>query len=696
MGMMARMRGLASWFIILVGGLFVLFMVLSDSRILEFLGQQSNNVGSIDGYEVTYQEFAALVERARAAQVQQTGQEIEETQMEYFRNQVWDALVTEKLVENKMNEFGITVTDEEIRDELLGPEPPAFLKQNFIDSTGTFNREMYEAALFDPRNREILLQVEDAVRQQRMQTKLQDLLFATVSVSEDEIKQKFIDQTFKMDAEYALVNVNSIPDSTIQVTENDIEEYYNENREDYKVEPQRKVKYVLFPTKPSNGDSVGVKNNLDAIVKRLEGDTASFKTYVEIYSDQPYSLDTLSLSLIPETARVPLTTGRIGEIIGPVLTYQGYIVYRLIDSFRSNEDFVRASHILIRLGENETEAKQKADELYRQIVNGADFEKVAIENSQDQANASRGGDLGWFGRGQMVGEFEKACFDGKIGVVQKPLKTSFGYHIIKVTDKTKNKYVVEQIINKIDVSPTTYDKLYNDANDFAYLADKNDFESEAELFNYNIIESNYFSQDMTVIPGMGANKALIEFAFDNSVGSISEVYRVTSGYVVAMVSESKDVTYKPFEEVSEAIKTHLYGERKYDKTFEIASQIKSSLGSDGDLSAASQIFPRVTLNTATDFNTTANIPGIGIDYAFTNYAVKGELNKISDPIKGTRGSFLIKVINRTEFNSASYEMQRNTLMDNLLQQKKTRVFSEWMANLKKEAEIVDNRHRFYR
>ncbi|MFC2136477.1 peptidylprolyl isomerase, partial [Bacteroidota bacterium] len=510
MGMMARMRGLASWFIILVGGLFVLFMVLSDSRIAEYFGQQSNNVGYIDGYEVTYQEFAALLERARTAQQQQTGQDIDESQMEYFRNQVWDALVTEKIVEKKMKEFGINVTDEEIRDALLGPEPPEFLKQNFIDSTGTFNREMYETALFDPRNREILLQVEDAVSQQKMQEKLQNMLFAAISVSNNEIEQKFIDQTFKMDAQYAVININSVEDSTIQVTDADIEEYYNSNLEDYKREPQRKLKYVLFQKKPSQGDSVGIKNNLNAIVDRLKQDTASFKTYVEIYSDQPYSLDTAGLSVIPQNARIPLTNGKRGEIIGPVLTYQGYIVYRLVDRFRSNETFVRASHILIKSGNDDVAALQKAQSIYMQLINGADFAELAAENSEDAANAANGGDLGWFGRGQMVGEFEDACFNGRIGVVQRPLKTSFGYHIIKVTDKTNLKYVYEKIINKIDASATTIDKLYNDGSDFSYLADKNGFESEADLLNYEILETNFFKADNNVIPGLGSNKALIE------------------------------------------------------------------------------------------------------------------------------------------------------------------------------------------
>ncbi len=696
MGMMARMRGLASWFIILVGGLFVLFMVLSDSRVLEFLGRQSNNVGSINGYDVTYQEYSALVERARSAQVQQTGKEIEESQMDFFRNQVWDALITQKLIEEKMEEFGIAVTDEEIRDALLGPEPPEFLKRNFIDSTGSFNRDLYETALFDARNREILLQVEDAVREQKMQEKLQNLLFATISVSEDEIHQKFIDQTFKMNAQFALVGLNTIPDSTVSISDAELEDYYNSHLDDYKNDPQRRLKYVLFQTKPSQADTLAVKSNLDAIIGRLSQDTSSFKTYVDIYSEQPYSKDSLSLSVIPDEARIPITSAKVGEIIGPVLTYQGYIVYRLINKYRSNETFIRASHILIKSDQGDNEAKKKADEIYSRLVNGVDFAQLAVENSDDIGSAQKGGDLGWFGRGQMVPEFENASFTGSIGVIQRPVKSAYGYHIIKVTGKTNDKYIVEKIVNKIDASATTIDKIYSDAGDFSYLADKNGFESEAELMKYKILESNYFRKDMTVIPGMGASKGLIEFAFGNDIGAVSTVFKVGAGYVVAVVSESKDAEYKPFEDMKESIRNNVLREKKFNKAKEIMIGIKSQIKDRGDLNLAPQIYSKAGVDTAKEFGTDATIPGVGKDYAFINYSLEGELNKVSDPIKGSRGYYLIKVLNRTEFDSTSYNLQRVTLRDNLLQLKKNRVFSDWLAQLKNEADIVDNRHLFYR
>jgi len=150
MGMMARMRSLAPAFIITVGALFVLFMVISDSNVLEAIGGRTNNVGSVNGDEISYQEYQQALERQREQTKQQTGNDIPEGEMDQFREQVWEALVTEKLILQEVKRLGLNVSDQEIKDIILGDNPPAFLKQNFIDSLGNFNRALYEEAIFNP------------------------------------------------------------------------------------------------------------------------------------------------------------------------------------------------------------------------------------------------------------------------------------------------------------------------------------------------------------------------------------------------------------------------------------------------------------------------------------------------------------------------------------------------------------------
>ena len=132
MAMMARMRSLAPAFIITVGALFVLFMVISDSNVLEALTGRTSNVGEVNGDQITYQQFQQAVERQREQQKQQTGKDIDEEQLDQFRDQVWESMITEKLIEQEVQRLGIKVTDGEIKEIILGDNPPEFLKQSLL------------------------------------------------------------------------------------------------------------------------------------------------------------------------------------------------------------------------------------------------------------------------------------------------------------------------------------------------------------------------------------------------------------------------------------------------------------------------------------------------------------------------------------------------------------------------------------
>ncbi|GBD90380.1 foldase protein PrsA precursor [bacterium BMS3Abin04] len=695
MGMMAKMRSLAPWFILGVGGLFILFMVLSDSSLQKIMHTRDNNVGSIDGEEISYQNYSQMVEQYRKDQVKRTGKDIDESQMDEFRNQVWDILVTQKLVEEKMKEYGITVTPQEIINTIESPNPPQFLRRNFIDSTGRFNKEAYNAAIHNPQNKQAMIQAEDAVRQQLLQNKLREYLFGTIVISDGEVRRKFIDQNTRMSAKWAFFAANIIPDSTIPVSNEEIQNYYEKHKEEFRLEGRRKLKYVLFLKTATHGDSVGIRKTLESVVKKLKNDTSSFKTYVQIYSDKPFEVDTVTLNSVTKNAANLLYKAKVGDVLGPVLTIDGYEVYKLDKKLRGKVTTIRASHILVKGGGNEEAAKKEAYDIYKQLKAGADFAKLAKEKSED-ASAKDGGELGWFTKGQMVPEFEKAAFRGKIGEILKPVKTRFGYHIIMVTGRDNHRYVIEKIFNKITPSPTTVDQLYSNANDFSYLAKKNDFKSEADLMKYRILETPAFTKEASVIPGLGSNKAIINFAFENNVGDVSDVFKLPIGYVVAMVSEALPDEYKPVKEVKGTLTRLVRGEKKLAKTFEIAKEVRSKLGNSNDLSKVTLLDPKANLFSASKFTIESNVPGVGKDYAFYNYTLVGPVGKISGPIKGKRGSYLIKVTERVGFDSTMYSIQKNTFRTNMLQQAKIKYFQEWLENLKKEANIVDNRYKFYK
>lgn len=690
---MAKMRGLAPAFIITVGALFVLFMVMSDSNVLEALGGKTNNVGSVNGENISYQEFVNAVDQQKENQKKQTGKDVDEQNMEQLRDQVWDALVTQKLLAEQIDKFGITVSDEEIKEIILGENPPQFLKQNFIDSTGKFNRQVYEQALFDPRNKEALVQAEEFVRQNRLNEKLQSLILASVNISEADIKNRFNEQNLKLKAQYVLVDLSLYPDSTVKFDDAELRKYYNENLDKYKNQAQRKLQYVLFSNRPSADDSATIKRNLETVADKFKKDTSSFKSYVEIYSTVPYSIDTMALNAFSPAVSDILAKTAPNNIIGPVAAPEGYVLYKLTAIVPSKETLAKASHILINNMGSDEKNLEEANKVYNQLIAGANFEKLAKEKSGDPGSGSKGGDLGWFGKGAMVPEFDKAVFTGTVGVIHKPVKTNYGYHIIKVVAKSDNKYVVEKIVNPIQTSASTIDATYNAAQDFAYVADKNGFEKEAKLMNYKVQETSPFVKETYSIPGIGANKRLADFAFENGLNKVSEVYKVTNGYVVCRISEVINEGVKPFDDVRNLVKPLVIREKKYLMAKDYGAKLKSQIGSD--LFKAKSLNQNLLVDTTDQFSPNGSIPSIGRDYAFIDAAVKAELNKVTDPVRGFRGQFLIKVIERSSFDSAVYSIQRNSIRDQLFQEKRSMFVNQWLEKLKKDANIKDKRYVFF-
>lgn len=692
MAMMAKMRSLAPAFILTVGVLFVLFMVISDSNVLEALGGRTNSIGVVNGKEITYQEFLQAFEQQREFRQQQTGQDLKEEEYDQLRDQVWDAMVTNILFQQLIDQYGLTVSDDEIREIILGDNPPDFLKQNFLDSLGNFNRQLYEEALFDPRNREPLVQAEEYVRQSRLTSKLQSLIFASVTVGEDEVRRKFIEQNTNLNVEYALFDINSIPDTNVSVNDSDLKAYYDKNRNQYKMQPQRKLRYVLFSNQPSAEDTVMVIRSLENIVNRMENDTMDFKELVEIYSEFPYSKDSLSAGTLSSEIVSALNKAQVGDVVGPFATNQGYALFKYYGTVLTDDVMASASHILINQYGSDEKNLDEANKLYAELIAGSDFSEAARKFSQDPGSAVKGGDLGYFGKGMMVPEFEKAVFEGKVGEVQKPVKTSYGYHIIKVTDRISKKYIVERIVNQVKQSATTRDRMFNSAVDFSYLARKNNFLKEAELMNYEVKETPLFVKTNSV-PGIGANKRLIDFSFENGLNTISDPFKVFNGHVVVQIIEVVGEHFKPFDEVKEQIRPAVVREKKLELLKSKAEDVYKKIS--GDLDKVSQFADNVQIQQTGNFTPQGNVPGIGRDYVFINKALELELNKVSEPVKGQRGIFLMKVLERTPFDENFYSLQSENLRNMLLQEKRSRYVNQWIEKLKENANIVDNRHLFF-
>lgn len=659
-------------------------------------GARQNVLGKVNDREITYQEFSEVLRNVTEMQRQQFGGEIDEQFMGFIREQVWENLVNEMLLEEEIRRRGIRVTDDEIVNWVYGENPPQFLIQQFTDQEGNFDRTAYDMALSDPRNREQIVQLEQMLRQQRMQEKLQSLLMASVRVTEGEIRQHFKEQNIRMDVQYVALDPNRIvPSDAVTVSDEDIQRYYNANPQDFKSPPQRKLEFVSFPFVPSAADTNDAVREIEYYKQRIdEGD--DFLELVENYSHTPFADAFFKPGeLTPEKERV-LFAGEPGDVIGPLVDEDGAHLLKIIDTRTGRDEFIHARHILLRFDEDQDSAGvfEQADELIAALQEDADFADLARQHSADPGSGQRGGDLGWFGRGRMVPPFEQAAFGARVGEIVGPVESQFGLHIIQVNDRTNKEVKFATIHQPIEVSPFTRNEIFDMASDFVFIAQQRDFHDEANYLGLEIRETGFFTED-GIIPGVGRNESAMRFAFENRRGRISDVLELTNGYGIFKIVDVQREGVKPLDEVRSQIRADLLREKQWEKARERAQEIYGKL-EGGSLNKITGIDPTIDVQTATDIGINSNIPGVGRDAKFIGAAFGLEIGEHSKPFEGSRHIYLIEPVQRTEFDEERFADQYENIKQELLGTKRQEFFRQWLEGLREEATIVDNRYMFYR
>ncbi|HZY10085.1 MAG TPA: peptidylprolyl isomerase [Bacteroidota bacterium] len=701
MPLMTKIRESLATFFSIFAGVFVIYIVLDWG--MDITGRQqslrlaeSQEVGKINDQAVLSKDYAEFVRRAIENQKTQTGNDPNEDQQRIIRDQIWDYLIDQKLYEDEITRLNITVPDQEIIDWVKGDNPPEFLRKNFIDSTGVFNRQQYEAALQDPRNKPQLVQAEGELKKQRQREKLQSLILSSVRVTEYDILQKFLDQNIKYEADYILLDpMQLVKDDEITVTEDDLRAYYSEHAKDFKSEATRKLKYVRFNMSPTKNDTDIVVGELEDIAKRVTAG-ADFVELAKTYSEIPTPDAFFKHGELSQDKEIAIFKSKIGDVAGPIKEIDGYHLMKILEFRDGKDEFVHASHILVSIENNDSVAAlKKAKEILAEVKQGKDFSELAGKYSNDPGSGARGGDLGWFGKGRMVKPFEDAVYKAKPGQIIGPVKTQFGFHIIKVFGRDKREVKISDIHMIVRVSSTTSNEVAQRAQDFAYLAKEGNFLKEAELSKYTVTETQPFQKN-AVIPGIGTNIPVNKFAFNNDLNSVSEAFFLQNGYGVFMITEIKESGTRPFDELKTYIENQVNREKKIEKIRALATELKQSLAPGEKLQAIPTKRPNFTVEHLEPFSVEGAIPTIGRDMGFIGGLTALHVGEISKPVEGLRGMYLIQLVSKTSFDSTMYNTQKNNIRNQLLSDKANQFFSEWTGSLKKSAEIIDNRDLFYR
>ena len=350
---------------------------------------------------------------------------------------------------------------------------------------------------------------------------------------------------------------------------------------------------------------------------------------------------------------------------------------------------------------NDSVSVQKlATAIYERAKEGEEFATLANEYSVDPGNqGTKGGDLGWFGKGQMVKEFEKAAFTAKKGEIIEPVKSNFGYHIIYVRDKKiedgEEKVLASHILLKIEISSTTLSNLKRDATLFSYDAQDNGFSSAVSEHNLDIGNHKKMNEEGFSIKGLGGLRAGVRFAFNNKVGDVSDILENDQYFSVFTLDTIIAPGFKSYEEVQAQIKSTLKKTKVMAATLDEANKLLLTIsGKDIKLDDAIDEDSELDAIKNESKQLVQGFTSIGRSNYVTGALLAAKPGEILGPLETGRGHAIIELKEISVFDSTEYEVQKESLRKTIFNQKQNQFFQAWLDDLKEDAEIVDNR-KFY-
>lgn len=614
-----------------------------------------NSVGEIGGKEISYEEFLSVIQEREASYYLQTGRQPSDREMPGLRQQAWDLLIARYAIQPQFAKVGIMVTDEEVVDMINGKNIDPTIRQSFTNpQTGEFDLNQLNTYISQlsqqPPTSEGRVRWEIFQREMkpgRERIKYENLLVKTAYVTKAEAEREYHLQTDVVEAKYLYVPFYAISDTLAQVTDADLQAYYSKNKEKFKTEASRDIKYVTLPIVPSKEDSAAV---LDGLLRaRNEFRTAnqdSIYATNNTEGSQPYQKYTRAT--LPEFLNADSLV--VGSVFGPVLDGEMYKVAKVSKAYNDTIYSARAKHILIKWADTgdaaKKEAKEKAQGILKEIKGGADFGAKAREFGTD-GTAQSGGDLGWFSTGQMVKPFESAVFNAsKTGVLNDVVETDFGYHIISVTNtKTNKAYEIALVELGISPSDATINEAFRKAEEFATDLDGlEEFEAKAKESGLNVLEAKNVAAGDRRIGMVGEARQIVQWLFrDAKEGKVSQVFDLGDQNVVAVMTGEIEKGYKPLEVVKEDITPAVRNEVKGKMIAEKLSTLKGTLE---EIAAAygkdANVYSTSDLKLASN-----SIPTVGFDPKVVGTAFSLESGKRSAAVAGENGVVIIELQNKT-------------------------------------------------
>jgi hypothetical protein len=699
--------------LVIVIGLALFAFIAGDAWKVLQPHQGKQDVGEVNGEVLSAQDYQKMVdELSEVIKLTNGLNSLTEDQLNNVKDQVWQSYVNNKLIAEQAEKLGLKVTDAEIQSIIDQGTHPLLMQTPFRNpQTGMFDKDMLKKFLVDYANLNASQMpaqyveyyqkmgafwqfVEKTLAQSTLAEKYQNLVAKSLISNPVAAEDAFNSRTEQSDLLLAGVPYSSINDSTIQVSDSEIKDRYNEKKEQFKqLVETRDIRYIDVKVVPSDADRKAVEKEVTEYSNQLASTTADFGTFVRStgssvnYSDVP-----VSKSVFPADVASRLDSTNVNEVYGPYYnqTDDSFNAFKLLAKV-SSPDSIQFRQIQV-YADTEEKTKTLADSIYNALKGGADFAAVAKIYGQT-------GEATWVNAQSWEGSELDADNSKFINtLLNQPVNELANLNmgqanlILQVMNKKsmQTKYKVAVVKREVEFSKETYNAAYNKFSQF--VAQNTTIDSmvkNAEESGYTLMPRTDLSSAEHYVGGVRSTREALKWIFAAKPGEVSPLYECGENDHLMVVALDKihEAGYRDINSVAEMLRAEIRRDKKAEKIMEEMKKYNSIAQVKGMKDAVSDSVKHVTFSAPAYISVTrSSEPVIGA------VAAKTAANKVSAPIKGNGGVYMIQVYAKEKGSEKFDAKQEETTLTNMA----VRIAGNQLINdLYQKAKVVDQRYLFF-
>jgi peptidyl-prolyl cis-trans isomerase D len=671
-------------------------------------------VGKVNGEAIEIDEFNKRV-KEQEAQMEAQGRPVAAAQRGQIRNSAWEGMISEKIFYDEAKKLGIALAPKELTAVIYSADDaPQILKQTFTDpKTGQYDIEKVQqwwANAKKAKNEQrvaIESQVIEPIKLESAVSKYASFIAAAAYYPAWMQESDSVEKSSFATISYVAIPFSVITDSTIKVTDDEITAYVQKHKTQYEKDQEtRTISFVSYSSNPSAADSQAVYNNLLALKDGFIKDSSAKAYAARNGSTMPFYDGYVLKSKMQMAMKDSIAALGKGGVFGPYLDGTNYVIARMVD-IKTVPDSVKCRHILIKIGDAQNQqirpdsvARKLIDSIATAIKGGADFDQMVQKYSDDGGSKGSKGEYKFSSSSSLVDSFYRTVFYEPVGT-KKIVKGEsggeqgyIGYHYIEVMQQWKQEpaYQVAYLSKDILASPETINKADQ-------LASKLSAEAR-NLKSFNEYTQKNGIQKITGNPPINENddqvgslqdaRELVRWVYSAKQGEVSTPFRLPNQIVVAVLEEIQPKGLPSAKAARAEVERLILNEKK-------AAIILKKITNTPTLESAAAAYSKTVETAGADSSITFNSPminGIGNEPKVVGAAFNKEWQtKVSPPIIGTNGVYVIKV---NGYGAKAADPAQSAGLNNSQQlmslKQKT---GNWFQGLKKQAEIKDNRSKFF-